>query len=132
MKKLVLVTLVCVLSSFKYAGSQAVKETLVSGKWFVESVQEKGEEPEKSADKEDEWLVFHKDGKIEKSYFGEIYTSTWKYSEEEKTIRMEGEEGTLFLKIIEISSEKLIVELLDGSVDSGTSNSKTSIVTYVK
>ena len=96
---------------FSFAvNAQDVEGILTSGKWFIESVQEKGEEPELSSNKTDEWLLFTKDGKVEESHFGELETFSWNYDKLKKMIKISGSE-TIFHRIIEISSDKLIVEL---------------------
>lgn len=127
MKKTVLILSVFVLSAFNLVDNQGVKETLVSGKWFVESTQEKGKEPEQASDKEDEWLFFYPDGKIEQNIFGEMITSKWEYDKANEMIKMDGQEGITYLKIIEITEQKLIVEQ-KATVD----ESDSLIITYTK
>lgn len=127
MKRAILILTVFVLSAFNSVDSQNIKETLVSGKWFVESIQEKGQEPEKVADKEDEWLLFYSDGKIEQSSFGELVTREWEYDSKESIIKMKGKQGITFLRLIEITKEKLIVEHLEELTDS-----ESLIITYTK
>lgn len=128
MKKTILILSVFVLSAFSLADSQDVKKTLVSGKWFVESIQEKGEEPESVADKEDEWLFFHPDGKIEQNRLGELSTCDWEFDSKENVIKMKGKEGVTFLKLIELNEEKLIVEQLEKL----TEDDDSLIITYTK
>lgn len=108
--------------------AQDVEGILTSGKWFIESVQEKGEEPELSSNKEDEWLLFSKDGKVEESHFGEMETSSWNYDKTKKMIKISGSD-TVFHRIIEISSDKLIVELVEDVKGAADDN---LMITYVK
>ncbi|CAL2063081.1 hypothetical protein [Tenacibaculum sp. 190524A05c] len=115
------------LASFA-VNAQDVEGILTSGKWFIESVQEKGEEPELSSNKEDEWLLFSKDGKVEESHFGEMETSSWNYDKTKKMIKISGSD-TVFHRIIEISSDKLIVELVEDVKGAADDN---LMITYVK
>jgi hypothetical protein len=126
MKKIVL-TLFLGLVSFTVK-AQDVEGILTSGKWFIESIQEKGEEPEMSSNKEDEWLLFTKDGKVEESHFGEMETFSWNYDKTEKTIKISGSE-TIFHRIIEISNDKLIVEVVEDVKGAAEDN---LMITYVK
>lgn len=125
MKKIVLV-LFFGLFAFT-AKAQDIQGILTSGKWFVESIQEKGEEPELSSNKSDEWLAYSNDGKVEENHFGDLKTLSWTYDDSQKLIKLSGSE-TVFHKVIEISDDKLIVELiedLDGAEDN-------LMITYVK
>ncbi|WP_408038679.1 lipocalin-like domain-containing protein [Tenacibaculum amylolyticum] len=125
MKKIVFAFFLGLLSFAVKA--QDVEGILTSGKWYVESVQEKGEEPELSSNKEDEWLLFTKDGKVEENHFGDSKTSSWNYDNAKKLIKISGD-GTIFHRIIEISENKLIIELLEdlkGADDN-------LMITYVK
>ena len=86
MKKIIIICCAVILSSFSsIENKEQVTNILTSGKWFVESVQEIGQEPEMSANKTDEWIVFYKEGKLEKSTFGEVVEGTWEYSEKDNS-----------------------------------------------
>lgn len=128
MKKIVL-SLFFVLSAVCINAQQNanVEEILTSGKWFVESVQEKGQKPEKVENKTDEWMLFHADGKLEENLFGETLICDWKYIKGDNTIKKVEGDIVGYLKIIEISTDKLIVEQtsLDDSENS-------LMITYVK
>ncbi|MFY7670990.1 lipocalin family protein [Tenacibaculum sp. MEBiC06402] len=126
MKKIVL-TLFLGLVSFTVK-AQDVEGILTSGKWFIESIQEKGEEPEMSANKQDEWLLFTKDGKVEESHFGELETFSWNYDKVKKTIKISGSE-TIFHRIIEISNDRLIVEVVEDVKGAADDN---LMITYIK
>ncbi len=108
--------------------AQEIEGILTSGKWFVESIQEKGEEPEVSSDKNDEWLSYSKDGKVKENHFGDLKTSSWTYDKEKKMIKISGSE-TIFHRVIEITEAKLIVELIENLGDKQEDN---LMVTYVK
>ncbi len=125
MKKLVL-ALFLGLSSF-VSNAQDIEGILTSGKWFVESIQEKGEEPELSSNKEDEWLSFSKDGKVEENHFGDSKTHSWNYDKNKKMIKISGSETT-FHRIIEISNNKLIVELIEDLKETDDN----LMITYIK
>lgn len=122
------VLFICVATLFSFTTiSQNIEEVLTSGKWYVESIQEKGKEPEVAEDKNDEWLVFYADGKLEENQFGEMITSKWQYVKTDKLIKKIEGDGIEYLKVIEISSDKLIVEQL--SID----NPKEGVmITYTK
>ncbi|WP_075341351.1 lipocalin-like domain-containing protein [Tenacibaculum agarivorans] len=94
------------------AEAQDVKSILTSGKWFIESIQEKGEEPEMSINKTDEWLAFSEDGKVEENHFGDSKMFSWTYDNDKKMIKLSGSE-TIFHRVIEVSDDKLIVELIE-------------------
>ena len=126
MRKIFLLVFVLSLVSFTKNNEQDVKRILTSGKWFVESVQESGQEPEISSNKNDEWIVFHEKGKVEENLYGEITTATWEYSDADKNIKIVGEE-TVFKKIIEITETKLTIEIIE-DVNSGD----VLMVTYTK
>lgn len=126
MRKIFLLVFVVSLVSFTKNNEQDVKRILTSGKWFVESVQESGQEPEISSNKNDEWIVFHEKGKVEENLYGEVTTSTWEYSDTDKSIKIVGEE-TVFKKIIEITDTKLTIEIIE-DVNSGD----VLMVTYTK
>lgn len=128
MKKTILILSVFVLSAFNLADNQGVKETLVSGKWFVESTQEKGEEPEMASDKEDEWLFFHPDGKIEESHFGEFITGEWKYFKKDNVIKIFESDAIKVKKILEVTNDKLVVEFFEDI----NAKDESLIITYVK
>lgn len=126
MKKIV-VTFVLTFISF-VTSAQEIEAILTSGKWFVESIQEKGEAPEFAANKTDEWLLFKKDGKVEEVHFGDFQTLSWNYSSSKKMITILGSE-TIFYKIIEVSKGKLTVEAVEdikAQADDGL------IITYVQ
>lgn len=125
MKKAILIFLA--LSSLSFIDNQDIKSTLVSGKWFLDSIQEKGQEPEKVSDKENEWLYFYPDGKTEQNSFGQVSTCQWEYDKSGNLIKMKGEEGITILKIIEITEDELIVEQIETPEDS-----ETLIRTYTK
>ncbi|MDY0779646.1 lipocalin family protein [Tenacibaculum sp. IB213877] len=125
MKKLLLVLFIG-LSSLAVNAQQDVETILTSGKWFIESVQEQGQQPEMSDNKNDEWIVYHKDGNAEESTFEVLSKSNWSFDKANKTIKLTGAE-TIFYKIIEISEEKLIVEQKE-TVDA----SEGLMITYVK
>lgn len=126
MKKIVF-TLFLGLVSFTVK-AQDVEVILTSGKWFIESIQEKGEQPEMASNKQDEWLLFTKDGKVEESHFGELETSSWNYDKLKKMIKISGSE-TIFHRIIEITNDKLIVEVVEDVKGSADDN---VMITYVK
>lgn len=125
MKKLVL-ALFLGLIAFT-AKAQDVENILTSGKWFVESTQEKGEQPELASNKNDEWLMFSKDGKVEENHFGDSKTFSWTYDKSKKMITLSGDE-TIFHRVIEISENKLIIELVEDLENSDDN----LMVTYVK
>lgn len=112
MRKIFALLFVLSLTSFTKNNEQDVKRILTSGKWFVESVQESGQEPEMSSNKNDEWIVFHAEGKLEESLYGEVTNSEWEYSDKEKSIKVVGDD-IVFKKIIEISEDKLTIELIE-------------------
>ncbi|WP_299619977.1 lipocalin family protein [uncultured Tenacibaculum sp.] len=125
MKKLVLALF---LGLFAFTvKAQEVENILTSGKWFIESIQEKGEEPELSSNKNDEWMVFSKDGKVEENHFGDSKTFSWTYDKTKKMIKLSGEE-TIFHRVIEITENKLIVELVE-DLENADDN---LMITYVK
>lgn len=127
MKKIIIILCAIVLSSFSVSKTKSqIKEYLTSGKWFVESVQESGQEPEMAEDKNDEWVIFHKEGKLEENLYGETTNSNWEYSDENKSIKVTGDE-VIFKRIIEITEDHLTIELVE-DVNSGD----TLIINYVK
>lgn len=126
MKNFILFICVAVLCSFTTM-NQNVEEVLVSGKWYVESTQEKGQEPEKAEDKNDEWVVFYADGKLEENQFGEMFTCKWKYIKADNVIKKIEGEGVEYLKLIDVSSDKLVVEKL--SMDD---SEEGLMITYIK
>ena len=113
MKKITIILCAIILCSFKVDTSETqIKSLLTSGKWFVESVQEIGQEPEKAENKNDEWVVFHKEGKVEENLYGEITNATWEYSDKDKSIKVTGND-VVYKKIIEITETKLTIELIE-------------------
>lgn len=127
MKNFILFICATLFLSFTTVKNQNVENVLTSGKWYVESTQEKGEEPEKAEDKNDEWIVFHADGNLEENQFGEMFTCKWKYEKAEKVIKKIEDGGVEYLRVIEISSDKLIIEQLGMDDDEDG-----LMVTYVK
>ncbi|SNR16182.1 lipocalin family protein [Tenacibaculum jejuense] len=125
MKKLVLALFLGLLTFTVKA--QEVETILTSGKWFIESIQEKGEEPELASNKTDEWLVFSKDGKVEENHFGDSKTFSWTYDKSKKMIKLSGDE-TIFHRVIEISESKLIIELVEDLENSDDN----LMITYIK
>lgn len=125
MKGIVLALFLSLSSLFVQA--QDVKGILTSGKWFVESIQEKGEEPELSSNKEDEWMAYSADGKVEENHFGDSKTFSWAYDDAKKLITISGSEK-IFHRIIEITDEKLIVELVEDLMET----EDNLMITYVK
>lgn len=128
MKKTVLILSVFILSAFNLVDNQDVKETLVSGKWFIESIQEKGKEPEMASDKEDEWLFFYPDGKMEESHFGELVTGEWKYFKKDNVIKIFESDAIKVKKILEVTNDKLVVEFFEDI----NAKDESLIITYVK
>ncbi|TYP99171.1 hypothetical protein C7447_102490 [Tenacibaculum adriaticum] len=126
MKKFIIILCAIVLSSFTKNETQEVKSILTSGKWFVESTQESGQEPEMTSNKNDEWIVFHADGKVEEGLYGDVTASNWEYLAEEKSIKISGDE-TVYKRVIEISADKLVVEAVDN-----LNSDDTLMVTYIK
>jgi len=116
MKNISIIICAIVLCSFSVDTSKSqVKSLLTSGKWFVESVQESGQEPEMVENKNDEWVVFHEEGKVEENLYGEITKSTWEYSDKDKSIRIIGDKSVT-KKIIEITDSKLTIEFIEDIV----------------
>jgi len=124
MKKVIVIICALVLVSFKIDTTKEVEGLLTSGKWFVESTQEKGQEPEMVTDKNEEWILFSKEGKIQESIYGEITNASWEYIAKDNSIKITGDK-VAYKKIIELTSTKLTVELLD--VDSSS-----LMITYTK
>lgn len=125
MKKIILPFLF-LFSVFCASAQEKVEDILTSGKWFIESVQEQGKHPEKVEDKTEEWLVFYADGKVKQCQFEEVSKADWQYLQKEKAIKISNDEVVL-QKIIEISAEKLVLE-----VANGLDAKEHLIVTYVK
>lgn len=128
MKNFVIILFAIVLCSFNLstADDAQIENILTSGKWFVESIQESGVEPEMAESKNDEWVIFHKDGNLEQGLYDEVSKATWEYTEKDKMIKVSGND-VVFKKIIEISNDKLTIELIENA------NSEDNlIVNYVK
>lgn len=113
MKNFILVFFVVLFSSFTMLEDQNERQVVLSGKWYIESVQEQGEKPEKVENKEDEWIHFHKDGKVEEGQFGEVTSGTWTYLKEKKAFKVSFDD-TVFYKIIELSDNKMTLEVGEG------------------
>jgi len=127
MKKIALIIFAVILCSFTVSiNNSQITNALTSGKWFVESVQESGAEPEMVENKNDEWIIFYKDGKVEEGLYDKVTKSVWEYSEKDKAIKVTGAD-IVYKKIIEISDSKLTIELIeDVNADDNV------IVNYVK
>ena len=127
MKKITIILFAIILSSFTVDTSTTeVKSLLTSGKWFVESVQESGEEPEAAENKNDEWILFKDNGQVIENLYGETTQATWEFSKNDNSIKITGED-VVFKKIIEISDHKLTVEFIEN-----VNNGKTLIINYTK
>lgn len=127
MKKISIILFAIVLCSFNVTNTKTqTKALLTSGKWFVESVQESGEEPELAENKNDEWIVFHEEGKVVENIYGEVTNATWEYSDKNNSIKITGED-VIFKKIIEITETKLTIELIE-DINSG----HTLMINYTK
>lgn len=127
MKKLTLIICAILLCSFNITTSKTqIKNILTSGKWFVESIQESGHEPEMAENKNDEWIIFHEEGKLEENLYGEITNSTWEYSDKNKTIKIIGDK-ILTKRIIEISDNKLTIEVIKD-----INNGEVLMINYIK
>lgn len=127
MKKIILIICALVLTSFARHENQDLKTMLISGKWFVESIQESGQEPEMSANKTDEWILFHSDGKVEEGIFGDVVSGSWEIAPDNKSIKIIGNENAI-KRIVEVSNTKLIVEAVGDVNDTDD----VLMVTYVK
>ena len=127
MKKIILIICALVLTSFARNDNQDLKAMLIAGKWFIESTQESGQEPEMSANKTDEWILFHSDGKVEEGIFGDVVSGSWEIAPDNKSIKITGSENAI-KRIVEVSNSKLIVEAFGDVNDTGD----ILMVTYIK
>lgn len=127
MKKIIIILFAIILCSFKGSNADTqIENMLTSGKWFIESIQESGAEPEMAENKNDEWIIFYEDGNVEEGLYDEISKATWEYSETDKMIKVVGND-VVFKKIIEISDNKLTIELIENA-----NSTDNIIVNYVK
>lgn len=123
-----LLPLILILTFSSLNAQQDITKFLTSGKWYVASIQEKGEKPEEAENKNDEWIVFQEEGKVEESYFGDAVTCEWKYSKKLNIIEIFDNSEVKFFKIIEATKDKLVVEVLkDLKV-----TDESTMVTYIK
>lgn len=116
MKKVIAV-LVLILSFTSVSYSQEINELdfLTSGKWFVESVQI-GEEIQEFS-QNDNWMIFHADGKYQVVMRNDKKNGLWKFDESDKVIKLEEEESSATgLKIEILNEKKLLFSATDGDV----------------
>ncbi len=99
---------------------------LIAGKWGVDNITAKGEEPlDEEALKElrsTSWMQFSPDGKISSKMAGEDFIKgTWTMSEDGKSITVksnqEGEEELVDLVVEKLDETNLIITLKDESGD---------------
>lgn len=89
---------------------------LMSGKWYLESIEMAGQKIDLPTEMRDEsWVIFHKNGKHEFMEMGQKSEGIWTYQNKKKTIITEDRDGKLPQKIINISPHKLKLEIIEDS-----------------
>ncbi len=109
--------LLLLLSVVATSFSQEINELdfLTSGKWQVESVQI-GDEIQSYSDNNN-WMVFHKDGKYQVVMSDEEKNGNWKFEETTKSIKFEGDESLINgLKIKLLNDKELLFSASEGDI----------------
>jgi len=119
MKKLIVITLILLSSLQTIIGQEKNELDLItSGKWYLEFVENNGQKKTFLTEpKENNWMIFHSDGKHEVMSFGKLNFGKWEYSEDERTIKMTNMGRVSNQKIITLNENGMILELKDGSIE---------------
>lgn len=119
MKKLIVITLILISSLPAIAGQEKNElELITSGKWYLvylENADYKKTLP--SELKENNWMIFHSDGKHEVMSFSELHFGKWEYLKDEKTIKMTNNVRVSNHEIVLLNENELVLKIKDGEIE---------------
>lgn len=119
MKKLIVITLILISSLQTIAGQEKNELDLItSGKWYLEYMENAGQKKTLPTElKENNWMIFHSDGKHEVMSFSELNFGKWEYSKDERTIKMTNKGRVSNQEIITLNDNELILRIKDGEIE---------------
>jgi hypothetical protein len=119
MKKLIVITLILISSLQTIAGQEKNELDLItSGKWYLEYMENAGQKKILPTElKENNWMIFHSDGKHEVMSFSELNFGKWEYSKDERTIKMTNKGRVSNQEIITLNDNELILRIKDGEIE---------------
>lgn len=113
MKKLFVITLILISSLQTISGQEKNELDLItSGKWYLEYMENDGQKKTYLTElKENNWMIFHLDGKHEVMSFSELIFGKWEYSKDKKTIKMTYMGNVSNEEIIKLNDNELILKI---------------------
>ncbi len=119
MKKLIIITLILISSLQTIAGQEKNElELITSGKWYLEYMEMAGQKKSLPIElKENNWMIFHSDGKHEVMTMSEMNVGKWEYLKDEKTIKMTDKGQVSNQEIITLNDNELILRFKQGEME---------------
>lgn len=119
MKKLYVISLM-LISSFQAILGQENSELdlITSGKWYLVYIENTGQKKTFPTElKENNWMIFHLDGKHEVMSFSKLNSGKWEYSKDEKTIIMTNNGRVSNQEIISLNDNELTLRIKEGKIE---------------
>jgi hypothetical protein len=113
MKKTIFITLL-IIYSFQTINSQEKneKDLISSGKWHIEYMEMSGKKMNLPIEmQENNWVIFHQDGKQEGMENGQKYLGKWEFDKKNRIIKTNDLDGVAEQKLISVTKSKLIVSI---------------------
>ena len=119
MKKLIVITLLLVSSMQTIAGQEKNELDLItSGKWYLEYMGNANQKKTYPTElKENNWMIFHSDGKHEVMSFNELNFGKWEYYKDKRTIKMTNKGRISNQEIITLNDNELILRNKDREME---------------
>ena len=119
MKKLIIITVILISSLQTIVGQEKNELDLItSGKWYLDYMKNPSQEKTfPNEQKENNWMIFHPDGKHEVKSFGVLIFGKWEYSKDEKTIKMINNGMVSTNKIIKLNDTEMTLEIKQGDIE---------------
>ena len=114
MKKIIITLLIVFSIQTIKAQKKSEFELITSGKWHIEYMEMKGKKMTLPPEiQQNNWVIFHADGKQEGMENGQKYTGKWKYDKEKRIIKTNDIDGIVEQKLISVTKDKLIISVTE-------------------
>ena len=119
MKILIVITLILISSIQTIVGQEKNDLDLItSGKWYLEYMEKTGQKQTYPTElKENNWMIFHSDGKHEVMSFSVLNSGKWEYSKDKRTIKMTNMGRVSNQEIIKLNDNELILKIKNGEIE---------------
>ncbi len=118
MKKLIVISLILISSIQTIIGQEKNELDLItSGKWYLEYMEMASQRKALPIElKENNWMIFHSDGKLEVMTMGEMNIGKWEYLKDEKMIKMTDKGQDSNQEIVTLNDNELILSFMQGEM----------------